>query len=240
MPTTGASLTLTTTPQRIDRPSARAYAALGVANSGGQRVIVSIGAEQWPVAAGFQAVIPLPTTQQVITAYTASATSTVDLTWFMPADIDSVTGLKASLITAQTGSLVSSTALGTVDVNSIENPVSLDYSTSSPLPVEIVTTSDTAPAPDLEIGTVATANTYQLVASTGGVLLGAILSNTGADSLSWGLTTSDSAPTDPLFVQASGAAPIVFPAQLGLAGPLYLWVTSATAGAAFAALWAAS
>ena len=239
MPTTGASLTLTTTPQRIDRPSARAYAALGVANSGGQRVIVSIGAEQWPVAAGFQAVIPLPTTQQVITAYTASATSTVDLTWFMPADIDSVTGLKASLITAQTGSLVNSTALGTVDVSSIENPVSLDYSTSSPLPVEIVTTADTAPAPDLEIGTVATANTYQLV-HVGGMVLGAILSNTGADSLSWGLTTSDSAPTDPLFVQASGAAPIVFPAQLGLAGPLYLWVTSATAGAAFAALWAAS
>lgn len=268
MPDLGTSLTLTTSPQRIARPSPRPYTAVGVANTGSARVVIAVGANQWPIPGGFQAIIPLPGSEVTVTGYTQSGTSPVDVAWYLGEDITSVERLRSSLVNVQTGTITSATSLGTVAVSSIEQPVligndssqavpitgsvtvtnaasaavpvEIENTVSNPIPVSLQSTADYVPALNTITGTVATANTYQLVASTQNVLLAAVLSNTGADSLSWGITDTDTAPSAATFVQASGAAPIVIPAQIGLGGPVYLWVTSATAGAAFGAVWAAS
>lgn len=240
MPRFTGAVTLTTNPQRLQRPEDRPFAALGVANLGAETAIIDIGGAQWAVNAGFRQVVPLPTHRQPLYARTASNSTSVELSWYDPEDMAGVAGLSSSLPQAATGTLTTATTIGTVAVSSIETAVSLAYSATAPLPVAITTPSDTTPALDIYLGTVTTASTYQLVASTGGTLLACVMSNTGADSLSWGLTASDVAPSAPAFVQASGAPPITLPAQLGLLGPLYLWVTSATAGAPYGALFAAS
>lgn len=242
MPRSGGSVTLTTAPQILNRPSGRAYAALGVLNSSPEAVFIAIGSDVWTIAGGFQGIVPLPVTTQPIEAYSLSSNATVQLTWYQPSDLDYLRNLGSSIVQAQTGTLTSATSLGTVAISSIEQPVELAYDSSDPLYVALVSTADSTPTPELITGTVATAGAWQQVASTGGTLLAAILSNTSsADALSWGLTNTNAAPAAAMFTQAAAASvPITFPTQLGLAGPLYLWVTSATAGASYGVVWGAA
>lgn len=202
-----------TTPVRVQRPSDRPYVALGIANAGSASVTVRIGPDTWPISAQTQTVLPLPAEQVPITVAATEGIARVTFTWYLPSDLEAANAVGGSVSQYQTGP--------------IPGPPNETY---------------------LATGTVTTAGDYQLAmgASPPSYTDLLVLSNTGADTLQWyleprggsGTLGSNSPPpasgTPPYFTQAAGAPPIILP--LGGTQALGVWVTSTTAGAAYAVL----
>lgn len=143
---------------------------------------------------------------QVPISLTATAFTRVSFTWYLPSDMDAANGIGGSLSQYQSGAIAGPR-------------------------------SGMAPA----AGTVTTANVWQLAAPSVAPPTYCdlvVLSNTGTDAISWYLTSeTESAPVSdapPYFTQAAGAPPISLP--VGGIENIGVYVTSATAGAAYAVL----
>ncbi len=242
MPQFSGQLSLTTTPQTLQRPSARAYAALGVANIGGTTALIQVGAEAWPVSAGFRQVVPLPANQQPVTASALSGDTTVELTWYTGDDLESLASLRSTLPQATTGTVSTAQSLGTINVNQIEQPVALARGDDYGVPLWVTPNWQAQSQVVYFVtfsSTISTANTWQQI-TTFDNLITLVLSAPPDSSLSspgsvlFGVGTGGSTPVGPMIIVPYGET-VVVPITAGgvqvSGGGLY--VQSATAGQPF-------